>query len=1831
TLYFCQFSEKTDQTEKEAFSGYIQGHTAGVISGGDVIRIYLAQSLQEYNEGDELPETLLNFRPDIKGTLWYLGDGLIEFQPDERLENGNSYKAEFSLGKLIAIPNELKEFSFDFDVLPLDFTVHQGNVSISGKPDAITVSGRIRSSDYIELNALESYFSLESVYESPKFSIEESGKNSYTYRILDIEQQDERYNIELIWNGRADRIDQKGSQEIVIPGNNDFDLLNVVVEQGVDQHIRMDFSATVDPQQNLEGLIYLSNYSNFRLRKAGNQVFLYPQTRISGEWELNLEAGISNQAGRKLGENQSFTLAMDALPPEVQFLSSGYILPNSEGLFLPFRAVSLKAVDLYVYKVFSNNIPQFLQRNVGNSTYSMSGSIKYVGRPVFRKTIRLDEDPSLNLNQWNTFSFDLGPLLQEDPHALYHTEIRIRKPLALYECENQASDQDLAPFLLPEKFSKEDMEQWKDGDYYYEDLYPNEYNWQERDNPCDVSFYTPDRFVYRNVLATNLGILAKSSDQRNFMVAVTDLITAKEVSNATVEFYNFQQQQIIATTTDPDGLVEINLSEVPYLILAYKDDQRAYLRVDDGSSLSLSNFDVAGEVVQEGVKGFIYGERGVWRPGDTVHLTFALFDKDEVLPDDIPVVFELYNSRGQLAHKTVQSEGNNGFYTFPTATDPEDPTGNWRASIKVGGAEFTKTLRIETVKPNRLKINLDFRQKVLTAYNAGQKFDIKSTWLHGADAANLQAEINVQLYEGKTNFKGYEKYSFNDPIRKFWSTDWYLFDGQLSETGAATIDLNMEINQEAPGMLNAVFTSRVFEKGGDFSTDVYSMPFSPYQRYVGVSVQGVNKPNDPLSTDTLQTVNVSTLDPEGNPVSVNGLVARVYKIAWRWWWSSGQEDLSYYVGARHENLISEKIISTSGGKGNFSFKVDYPEWGRYLLHVEDPAGGHAAGQIVYLDWPSWVNRSGRSNPSGATMLSFSADKESYETGDRAVITFPSMKDSRALLTIESGSKVLRSRWIKGKEDETQVDFAITADMAPNVYASITLIQSHIHEDNDLPIRQYGVLHLKVDDPETILKPEVNLPDEIRPNESYSVEVSEANGTAMTYTLAIVDEGLLDLTRFKTPDPWSVFFAREALGVKTWDVFDDVIGAYGGRMESLLAVGGDEGAMADGAKKANRFQTVVSFLGPFDLKRGKTNTHEIVMPNYVGSVKAMVVAGDSPAWGSAEATAPVRKPLMVLTTLPRVLSPGESLDLPVNLFVMKENLPDAEIRVITEGPVYCSGPSAKEVRITSMGEQMIYFDLKTSAEPGIAKIKVLVEAGDESASYETEIEVRNPNPYTYQSELIVIEPGETADVIVNFHGMRGTNSGTLDIASLPPFNLENNLQYLIKYPYGCVEQTTSGAFVQLYLDQLMELSESSQIKVNNNVQSAIQRLTGFQLPVGGLSFWPGNSNVNLWGSSYAAHFLLEAEQKGYTLPYGMRDKLINYLKKTASQYSGRNDYNGDNDLQQAYRLYILALASEPNQSAMNRLRETDGLSGAAAWRLAAAYALSGRKEVSLAILNNVGDQNTISYRRPGSTFGSALRDRAMMVETLLLTDQEENAYRIIEQISGELQARTWSTQSTAFGLLALAKFAGERGSGDLMKCGIEINGKKEKVQTNKSLHRIELTEDQEGNAYQLSNDGDKKLYVSLLTYGQSEPGSEETAASNLELTIWYRDMGDSPISVTSINQGTSFKAVVRVSNPPLNGRSDNLALSQIFPSGWEILNTRFMGVQQSGEESSYEYRDIRDDRVNTFFSLEPGASAIYVVSLNAAYKGHYYLPAVNCENMYRPDVFAREAGQWVDVK
>ena len=201
-------------------------------------------------------------------------------------------------------------------------------------------------------------------------------------------------------------------------------------------------------------------------------------------------------------------------------------------------------------------------------------------------------------------------------------------------------------------------------------------------------------------------------------------------------------------------------------------------------------------------------------------------------------------------------------------------------------------------------------------------------------------------------------------------------------------------------------------------------------------------------------------------------------------------------------------------------------------------------------------------------------------------------------------------------------------MAPNCYVHVTMLQPHKH-DNNLPIRLYGVIPLMVENPETHIMPVLNMPDELAPESKVLVKVSEKDGKPMTYTIAMVDEGLLDLTRFQTPNAHPVFYAREALGVRTWDLYDYVIGAYGGSLESLLSIGGDEGVNGKGKDKINRFKPMVRYLGPFELNKGSENEHYIDMPNYIGSVRTMIVAGQNGAYGSVEKATPVKTPLMVL--------------------------------------------------------------------------------------------------------------------------------------------------------------------------------------------------------------------------------------------------------------------------------------------------------------------------------------------------------------------------------------------------------------------------------------------------------------------------------------------------------------------------------------------------------------------------------------------------------------------------
>ena len=373
--------------------------------------------------------------------------------------------------------------------------------------------------------------------------------------------------------------------------------------------------------------------------------------------------------------------------------------------------------------------------------------------------------------------------------------------------------------------------------------------------------------------------------------------------------------------------------------------------------------------------------------------------------------FELLNPQGKLTHRLIQKDGLNGFYNFTVVTHQSDPTGFWTAKVKVGGATFTKFVRIEAIKPNRLKIKLDFGVDKLSVDKPDIKGDMNVTWLHGAIAKNLIAKVAVTLTQTRTKFDNYPEYHFIDPARSFTSEEQILFEEKMDDNGHAYISSNIEVHDVAPGMLRANFVTRVFEKSGDFSIDRFSIPYSPFKRYIGIKTPEGDK-RGMLLTDTNHVVEVVTLNPDGEPVSAANLEVKIYKLHWRWWWDASDEYLANYVGSSYRKWIHETTTSTStDGKGKFQFKIEYPDWGRYMVRVTDRVSGHSTGKIVYIDWPGWAGRSNRNNPGGASMLSFSADKENYRVGDKATITIPASGKGRALVTVETGSKVIKADWV----------------------------------------------------------------------------------------------------------------------------------------------------------------------------------------------------------------------------------------------------------------------------------------------------------------------------------------------------------------------------------------------------------------------------------------------------------------------------------------------------------------------------------------------------------------------------------------------------------------------------------------------------------------------------------------------------------------------------------------------------------------------------------------------------------------------------------------------------
>jgi uncharacterized protein YfaS (alpha-2-macroglobulin family) len=1820
-----------------AFSKYIDAYTTGVVSKTAAIRIQLANEVNTVHQiGEAVKENLFNFSPSVKGKAFWLDARTIEFKPDNWLEADKLYTVEFKLGTVTKVPEKYADFKFSMKTVKPSFKVTDNGLHSDGTKTKMVLSGNVETADVEKGAAVEKLLTALQNNKSLKITWQHNDVTKlHGYTVENIERGNNATNLILKWDGKPMSMDVNGNKTITVPAAGDFKVLNVVAVLDAQQYASVQFSDPIAVGQDLTGLITISGQSDISYTINGSEVKVFGNGKLDGNYTVNINSGIKNIWGDVLDNGFTANINFENRLPSVKIHGKGNILPNSGRLVLPFEAINLKAVDISIIKIYENNVPQFLQEN----DLGGNNELRRVAKPVVQKTIRLDDDKTLDLHKKQHFSLDIDKYLKTEQGAIYRITIGFRPQYSLYEgTDTTAKTSNDEQDDIDENYRDYNGNAVDDDDKFwdrYDDYYPYGYNWERRDDPTSKSYYNKDRWATRNILASNIGLTAKRGNDNSMSIAVSNILTTEPMRGVELEIMDYQQTIISTTKSNSDGFATVDLNRKPYLLIAKKDNERGYLKLDDGSSLALSRFDVSGEEVKNGIKGFIFGERGVWRPGDTMYLNFIVEDKENKLPKDMPVEFSLFTPTGQLYKQAIQSNAADGFYLFKINTDPSSPTGNWLAKVKVGGASFEKNIKVETVMPNRLKINLDFGKDPMLGLGSPKTGALNAKWLFGTPGKNLKAKIDASLYAKKTSFPKYAGYNFDNPTANYATQQKTIYEGILDSTGNAIIKPSFQTEETAPGMLNANLIVKVFEPGGAFSIDNMSIPYSPYNSYVGIKLPEGEKPFDYLLSGKMHTSQIVNVDSHGNLIAGNNDVeVEFYRIQWRWWWDDNGDNLSNFTQNQYNKLIKKETVHLTNGKGQWQFGTSEDEWGRYLILVKDLKSGHTTGSTLYIDEPGWQSRGGDDDQTAASMLSFTSNKEKYNVGEEVSLTIPSSKGGRVLVSIENGSKVIKTFWQETVQGQTVVKFKTDETMSPNVYATVSLLQPHSQTINDLPIRMYGSIPIFVEDKNTILNPVLNIPNSIRPEQNISFSVSEKNGKEMTYCVAIVDEGLLDLTRFKTPNPHDAFYAREALGVKSFDLYDYVIGAWGGDLERILTIGGDADAGPVTQKSANRFVPVVKYLGPFHLSRNQTQKQSFTLPAYIGSVRAMIVAAHDGSYGAAEKTISVKKPLMMLATMPRVLGPGETIKLPVTVFAMDNNIKKVNVSLQANPYLEVVGTSVQSLNFSAPGEKMLYYDVSVKPNTGIGKVKLIATAGNEKADYEVELDIRNPNPPVTSISEITLTPGQQWKTTVSPIGVASTSSATVEISSIPSMNLEKRLDYLIEYPHGCVEQTTSAVFPQLVLNQLTDLNDNKKQEVDKNIKAGIAKLQNFQRPDGGFSYWPDAGESNEWGTNYAGHFLIEAQSKGYFVSDYMLLQWKNYQRAKANSWipSTTNFYGGD--LSQAYRLYTLALAKVPELGAMNRLKEFKYISPEAKWRLAAAYKLAGQDNIAQNLISGLSTSFE-DRKNPGFTFGSDTRDEAMVLETLTLLGKRTRAQALMLQIAAKLSQDYWySTQTTAYSLIAIAKFCGKNPSTAKIISTASIDGKQTDINSASYLKQMPIAfKNQNADNVVITNKGSNTLFVRIITKGQPLAGDSLQVNNNpaaLSMSVNYLSQDGKNIEINKLTQGTDFVAKITIKNPGRRGYYSDMALTQIFPSGWEILNARMLGGEGAFKSSQSTYQDIRDDRVYTYFNLNSGETLTYYVQLNASYLGRFFLPGTFCQAMYDNTISAGVNGKWVEV-
>lgn len=1355
-----------------------------------------------------------------------------------------------------------------------------------------------------------------------------------------------------------------------------------------------------------------------------------------------------------------------------------------------------------------------------------------------------------------------------------------------------------------------------------------------------VSVGQPDAYeaAQRWLLLTDLGAVVKRGPGE-ILVWVSSLKDLSPVADAKVTLLSDQNQVMASGRTDGSGVFRVYDPKMtaggkvtPYMVTIEKGDDFSFLLLDQ-MAVDTTGLDVGGaEAVGEGYTAFLYGERDLYRPGEKVEGLAVVRDGSLRIPPSMPALLRHKDPQGRELEVKRLTIGEKGFAPFTLDLPAYALTGGHTLELEVAEKVIGQyRFQVEEFVPDRISVEIVPPKE---AVGPGQKlgYQVQSSYLFGAPAANLPVETRVRLVDSTFAPKGFEGFSFRNDDRKLEDNEILSEEGTLDEEGRASFEVEMPAGAPVPSSLEAVITARVQEQGGRGVAALQRLQVHPYPYYIGLrKAGGEDGFADPGKPAAFEFVAVS---PDGKEVAAKGLRADLFEDRWNTVLRKSSSGNWQYETTRDPVLVSSKAIE--GGKSRGSFQMTPRSYGSYRVVLTDPETQASAEVEFYAaGWGTspWAMK----NPA---RLELDLDKEEYQPGETAVVQVRAPFPGKLLVTVER-DRVLDTQVYDLTGNTATVQVPIRAEYRPNAYVTATLVRPVGSLEVGSAGRAFGAVPLPVNRTANKLAPQITAPDLMRPNRDLTIGVKTVPNAVVT--VAAVDEGILQLIAQKTPDPFEFFYRKLALGVTSYDTFSLLLP----ELKSLVAGGGEgEEGLSQYVRTEGirRVEPVAFWSGPLVADGDGNVKVTFKVPEFQGALRIMAVAIDEDRFGSSQRLTRVRDPLVLLPTLPRILSFGETLQVPVTVRNDTGKPGKILVGLTAQGPVSIEKPAVQPVDIPVGREKTVYFTVKTGDSEGNVRFVATASGNGEKSTSTTNVGIRPDLPPAAVETAGAVGQATLDVPLKDADRYRPeTLRRTVRIGPVPLVQFTGKLEHLLHYPYGCLEQTTSSAFPLIYVGDIAKALDPSLFDPKKGhadpaelVQAGLRRIAIMQLPGGGFSLWPGGQETHPWGSVYATHFIVEARRAGHPV----EDSLIrNSLGWLAGEVKAKGTYGSEELQRTVYGLYVLSRAGRPDLGTMDFIRQKHAkeLSAESRALLAAAYASAGNPRATQSLAANVGAVEEIQ-RETGGNFNSAIRNRALLLLALLDADPKSPKIpQLVDRLARDAQSTQeyfwWTTQEESFTLLALGQFLQRQAKQPPYSGTVFVGGKAIGKFNNQTVTFPAITGKE---PIRIQMDGGYKsgsAFFSVLARGVPTDAAFQPSTSGLEIQREFLDREGQALNLTAVEQGDliAIRTKVRSTSGPVN----NVAIVNLLPSGLEVENPRLQTTEQlpwvSDANLEPKYMDLRDDRILLFADLPPDTWQTFYTLVRAVAPGQFRLPPVQVEAMYNPALRATGERGTMEVK